>query len=122
MLVAESRVKTDRAGRYLVQLFRHLSAKARTNPELHAHVECSDDRGEVGFEWGRCTVRVDRDALAMRAEARDEEALRRIEHVIKVNLERFGRGDLNVNWMTTAGERTGACTPDERDGGHAHDR
>ena len=57
MLVAEAKVETERSSRYLVQLCRHVDAVARAQPQMQAHVEWSDDRGVISFDWGRCMLR-----------------------------------------------------------------
>jgi hypothetical protein len=99
LLIAEARVETERSSRYLIQLCRHVNKAARARPQMQAHVEWSDDRGVISFGWGRCTLRADPGVLALRAEALDEEGLRRLEHRVADRLERFGRGDqLTVIW------------------------
>jgi hypothetical protein len=104
MLIAEAHVEAERPSRYLVQLCRHVSKAARASPEMQAHVEWSDDRGEISFGWGRCTLRADPGVLTLRAEAPDEEGLRRIEHRIADRLELFGRRDqLTVTWTPPRG-------------------
>jgi hypothetical protein len=69
MLVAEGRVETERASRYLVQLCRHVHLAAQHNHGMQAQVDWSVDRGMISFGWGRCTLRADPAALALRAEA-----------------------------------------------------
>jgi hypothetical protein len=138
MLMAEARVETERSNRYLVQHCRHISAIAQANPQMQAHVECSDDRGVISFGWGRCTLRADPGVLTLPAEAADEENLRRIEQRVADRLERFGRRDrLTVTWtqpqgprgasaQTAGGARGGSTTssasktPRRHEGGDAH--
>jgi hypothetical protein len=99
MLIAEARVETDRPSRYLDQLCRHVNKATRASPGMQAHVEWSDDRGEIRFTWGRCTLRAGPGVLTLRAEAADEESLRRIQQRVADRLERFGRHDrLAVTW------------------------
>lgn len=102
MLFAEARVETERSSRYLVQLCRHVSKIARA--QMPARVEWSDDRGVISLDWGRCALRADPGLLTLRAEARDEESLRRLEQRIADRLERFGQAErLTVNWTPPQG-------------------
>jgi hypothetical protein len=68
MLIAEAKVATERSSRYLVQLCRHVTKVGRARPQMQAHVEWSDDRGVISFDWGRCTLRADQGVLTLRAE------------------------------------------------------
>jgi hypothetical protein len=122
MLIAEASVATERSGRYLVQLCQHLNKVAQRNPQLQAHVKWSDDRGQISFGWGRCTLRADPGVLTLRAEAADEERLHQLEQRIGDRLEQVGRRDrLTVTWTAPQGageqpasRRTGATEADER--------
>jgi hypothetical protein len=122
MLIAEARVVTERSGRYLIQLCQHLDKVAQRNPQLRAHVEWSDDRGQISFGWGRCTLRADPGVLTLRAEAADEEHLHRLQQRVADRLEQVGRRDRpTVTWTPPrdAGEQppsrpTGATQTKER--------
>ena len=122
MLIAEASVVTERSGRSLVQLCQHLSKVGRAHPQLQAHVDWSDDRGQISFDWGRCTLRADPGVLSLRAEAADEEGLHRLQQRIGDRLEQVGRRDrLTVTWTPPrgAGEQppsrpTGATEANER--------
>jgi hypothetical protein len=104
VLIAEGSVATERPSRYLVQLCRHIDLAARANPQMQAHVECSDDRGVISFSWGRCTLRVGPDVLSLRAEAPDEDNLHHLEQRIAERLEQVGRRDrLTVTWTPPQG-------------------
>jgi hypothetical protein len=99
MLIAEARVATERSGRYLVQLCRHLNLVAPTHPQMPARVEWSDDRGLISFGWGRCTLRADPGVLTLRAQAPDEESMHQLERRLADRLEQIGRRDhLTVTW------------------------
>jgi hypothetical protein len=120
MLIAEARVETERSNRHLVQLCRHVSKASQARLPIQAHVEWSDDYGVISFGWGRCTLRADPGVLTLRAEAPDEESLRRLKHGVADRLERFGRTEhLTVTWTPPQGaaEPT-AARRDE--GGHGH--
>src|SRR5918999_2158115 len=93
MVIAEARVEAERSSRYLVQLCRHVSKVGRGHSRMQARVEWSDNRGMISFDWGRCTLRALPGVLMLRAEASDEDALRRIEHRVADRLEQNGRGD-----------------------------
>jgi len=112
MLTAEAQVETERPGRYLVQLCRHVSQMGqhlRQRPRTHVggdappevqHVEWSDTYGIVRLSWGQWTMQTTPDTLTLRAEATDEENLRRIQDLVAARLEIFGRrGQLKVNWQ-----------------------
>jgi hypothetical protein len=123
MLIAEAHVETERSSRYLVQLCRHLDKVGRAHPEIQVHVEWSDDRGVISFDWGRCTLHALPGVLRLRAEAPDEESLRRLEQRVADRLEQVGRRDhLTVTWRLAQGadEQTIETTARRHRGGHAH--
>lgn len=114
MLTSEAHIETDRASRYLLQLGRHADGMGRNlrhRPRTHGgsdappevqHVECSDTHGIVKFGWGQCTMDATQDGLTLRAEAADEEDLRRIQDGIARRLETIGtRDQLKVTWQPT---------------------
>lgn len=92
MIQSTARVDTDRAGRYLAQLCRHFAHKVRA--------EWDDQRGLADFGWGTCAMEATDQALLLRAEAPDAQALDRVEHVVADHAERFGARDgLTVAWQ-----------------------
>jgi hypothetical protein len=112
MLTAEARIDTDRPGRYLAQLCRHagqMGGHMRHRPRTHdggdappevQHVECSDTYGIISLNWGTWTMQASPDTLTVRAEAADEENLRRIQDLVTARLGKFGRRDhLTVIWQ-----------------------
>ncbi|HEX6329455.1 MAG TPA: DUF2218 domain-containing protein [Jiangellaceae bacterium] len=127
MLVADARVATSRASRYLAQLCRHLDLVAQKHPEMHAHVNCSDDCGVISFGTGRCLLRADQEVLALRVEAPDEECLRQLQQRIAGRLEQIGRRDrLTVAWTPNEAPRSSSHRDSEQPRpatteGHAHD-
>jgi hypothetical protein len=118
MLIAEARVETDRPGRYLAQLCRHVEELAQARPrESHERtgargdemvdehsralpqVEWAGAHGIVSFGEGRCILRAEPGVLTLRVEARDEDTLRSAQQRVSDRLERFGRRDgLTVTW------------------------
>jgi hypothetical protein len=120
MLIAEARVPTERSSRYLVQLCRHVHLVAQTRPEMQAHVEWSEDRGVISFDWGRFTLRDDPGMLTLRAEAADEGNLHQLEQRVADRLGQVGRRDrLTVTW--TPPQDAGGASADtaaRRDRGH----
>lgn len=119
MLNAEAPVKTERSSRYLAQLCRHVNKAAQANPQMQAHVEWSDTHGVISLGGGRCTLRADPGVLTLRAEAPDEEGLRRVEDRVADRLERIGRRDhLTVTWAPAQGVAETAAAPHQE--GHAH--
>jgi uncharacterized protein len=99
MLIAHARVETERPGRYLAQLCRHVEEVAQARPHMPARVEWSQEQGVIDFGSGRCTVHAAAGVLTLRIEAPDEETLRLVQHRITDRLERFGRRErLAVPW------------------------
>jgi hypothetical protein len=126
MLVAEVKVETERSSRYLVQLCRHVDAVARAQPQMQAHVEWSDDRGVISFDWGRCTLRAVPGVLTLHVEAADEESLHELEQRVGSRLQQIGRRDhLTVTWTLPEGvDEETPEPPARRHSGHersAHD-
>jgi hypothetical protein len=73
MLIAEARVETERASRYLLQFCQHVNKAGQPRPQLRAYAEWSDDRGVISFGWGRCTLRALPGVLTLRTEAPDQD-------------------------------------------------
>jgi hypothetical protein len=87
MPIAVARVETERSSRYLVQLRQHPDKVGRAHPQLQAHVEWFDDRGQISFDWGRYTLRALPGVLTLRAEARDAGTLHQLQPRIADRLE-----------------------------------
>ncbi|MFX0577775.1 DUF2218 domain-containing protein [Nocardia nepalensis] len=133
MLTADTRIDTDRAGRYLTQLCRHAAAMGgghashphhpRTHPDIRIRAEWSSGEGSITFApWGRCALTADDSALTVHIEAADTSGLRRIEDIITNNLDRFShRNPLRVNWTRSQSpdSATLAATRDENAAEHA---
>ncbi|MGP4048207.1 DUF2218 domain-containing protein [Streptomyces sp. 2A115] len=132
MPIAEARVETERASRYLVQLCRHAQQMRRrhfrprahagggthTPPEVH-HVEWSDTHGTVRLSLGQWTLRATPDALVLRADAANEEDLRRMRSLVAARVEKIGRrDDLTVVWQRTEAPSAHSGTDDRTDGPH----
>ncbi len=110
MPTTEARIPTERASRYLVQLCRHANQMGRhriTRPPAHAGhsmpagvtAEWSDTAGTISAGGASCILRATPDALLLRAEAADEDSLRRLREMITRNLTRFSRREpLTVAW------------------------
>jgi hypothetical protein len=116
MLTAQTRITTDRASRYLVQLCRHVTAIASgthpfihrmpTVPDAQIRAEWCSTRGTITFTpWGRCTLVADADTLTVRIEAEDADRLRQIQDILTDQLGRFDHPDTPaITWLPT-------CTP-----------
>lgn len=111
MTIAEARIPTVRASRYLDQLCRHLSQMAQTRhqppirhgggdkPPKIEHIDYSDTYGTIRFAQGLCTLRATSDELMLRLEADDEDTLQRLQNGIAGRIEKIGRRDgLAVTW------------------------
>jgi hypothetical protein len=112
MPVAEARVQTPDASRYLIRLCQH-AGKMRSRlghqprrhsgdgapPEIRA-AEWSDSRGVLALSLGRCTLHAADGMLTIRAEASSAEDLEQIQQLITRRLESFGRRErLTVTWQ-----------------------
>jgi hypothetical protein len=103
---AQTRIPTDRAGRYLVQLCQHLnqiSGHARHGagggPPPIRHVEWSDSHGVIEFASGQCTLDATGDALTIDLAAADTDELREMQQTLAARLKTIGRRDnLVVTW------------------------
>jgi hypothetical protein len=116
MLTTEARVETEHPTRFLVQLCRHAQQvhRLRHSPPGHnggdaqpppqvQQAEWSQTRGLISFGWGQCTMRATPGMLTLRAEAADEQSLRRVQDLVARNIERFGRREhLTVDWGPAA--------------------
>jgi hypothetical protein len=114
VLTAQTRITTDRAGRYLVQLCQHLnqiSGHARHRGASHGgashggarpqirHVEWSDSHGVIEFASGQCTLDATGDALTIDLAAADTDELREMQQTLAARLKTIGRRDnLVVTW------------------------
>ena len=110
MPTAETRVLTDRASRYLVQLCEHLNElrrhaesapphQAGARPPSVQRVEYSDTHGVITFPTAECTANATDDALTIRVSADDDATLARMQGMFAARLETIGRRDgLTVTW------------------------
>lgn len=111
MLAEETRVATQRASRYLVQLCEHLdqlTGRSRSHAFARRHgggapailnVEWSAERGVVRFERATFILASAPDALMLRVEAEDVESLERIKRALSKRIEAIGRRDgLAISW------------------------
>lgn len=126
MPTAEAEVRTGRASRYLVQLCRHLGQMGGMGHRPTAHhggqeplavrrADWSESSGTVRFAQGTCTLQASADALTLRVEADDEDALRRIQEGITRRLGMIGRR-VALQWrQSTSPARDGdQVRPDPR--------
>jgi hypothetical protein len=119
MPTAEADIRTEHAARYLARLCGHAAkmgpaghrlghrrlshARGDEPPEVR-QVDFADTEGTVTLNWGQWTMRALPGLLAVRAEAADEESLRRIKDLLTARLQKFGRREqLTVNWQDGRG-------------------
>jgi uncharacterized protein len=89
---SEARMATNLPRRYLTQLCKHF--------EHRLEVSYAEDDGRITFPAGICTLKAEPEALVMRVEAADEEALHQVEGVVARHLERFAfREPPVINWQ-----------------------
>ena len=119
MFTAEADIQTEYDARYLARLCGHAGKMGTAGPRLghrprsHARggappeirqVECSETEGTVSLDCGQWTMRASPGLLAVRAEAADQENLRRIQDLLTARLQKFGRQErLTVNWQDGRG-------------------
>jgi hypothetical protein len=132
MPTAEARLATERASRYLVQLCRHLGQMKGMShrplighgdgrmPPVVQHVDYTDTRGTVRFADGQWNLEATENALVLRVEADNEEALQRLQTGIAARVEKIGRRDgLQVHWQQMKPDTTPSPVPtDGNDGAH----
>jgi hypothetical protein len=119
MLTAEADIRTEHAATYLARLCGHAGkmgtagrrlghrrpshARGDAAPEVR-RVECSGTEGTVSLDWGQWTMRAFPGRLTVRAEAADQESLRRIQDLLTARLQQFGRREhLTVTWQDLGG-------------------
>ena len=106
---ARTEVSTERAGRYLVQLCKHLTqishhglhdaAPGISGPPQMRHVEWTDDHGVIEFTSGRCTLDVQDQSLIITITADGADDLQRMQQLFATRLETIGgRDNLTVHW------------------------
>jgi hypothetical protein len=131
MPAAEADIATGHAASYLTRLCGHAAKMSQAShrprhrraahgrgdgpPEVR-HVERAGTEATVTLNWGQWSMRALPGRLAVRAEAADEQDLRRIQDLLTTRLETFGRREhLTVTWQTAAGgERTAADQEDHQ--------
>ena len=111
MLTAEARLETAQAKRHLAQLCRHaghmLEGPLHRDPTGDAehrsglrNLEWCDSYAVLSVDRGRCSLQATPETLALRVEAADEEALRRLQDLVSRRLEAIGSRDrLQVTWQ-----------------------
>ena len=119
MLTAEADIRTEHAATYLARLCGHAGkmgtagrrpghrrlshARGGVAPEVR-RVECSGTEGTVSLDWGQWTMQAFPGRLTVRAEAADQESLRRIQDLLTSRLQKFGRREhLTVAWQDLGG-------------------
>ena len=70
--VCEANVETERSRWGLVPPCHRVGKAGRVHPGLQAHVECSNDRGVISFDWRRCMLRAVPVVMALRTEDPDD--------------------------------------------------
>jgi len=119
MLTAQADIRTEHAATYLARLCGHAGkmgtagrrlghrrpshARGDAAPEVR-RVECSGTEGTVSLDWGQWTMQAFPGQLTVRAEAADQESLRRIQDLLTSRLQKFGRREhLTVEWQDRRG-------------------
>jgi uncharacterized protein len=91
-LISTAEIKTDNAGKYLVQLAKHWSHRF---PDL----TWNDTRAEIPFPTGNCVFTSKENILTIVLTVSDEDAASRLENVVAEHLKRFAfREFLDIVW------------------------
>jgi hypothetical protein len=129
MPTADADIPTDRAASYLTRLCDHAAKMGQAGhrprhrraahgrgdgpPEIR-RVERGEAEATVTLNWGQWTIRARPGLLTVRAEAADEENLRRIQDLLTTRLENFGRREhLTVTWRTLPAEDRATAGPED---------
>lgn len=111
---AHAHVTTPNAAAYLARLSGHLTRMSTRRrfpghrPRRHAdsgpppavlHTEQSHDTATITISWGTLRLHAASDRLTIRAEARSDQDLRRIQDMATTRLLTFGRREhLDIRW------------------------
>ncbi|NUP02353.1 MAG: DUF2218 domain-containing protein [Nonomuraea sp.] len=102
MPIAEARVRTERASRYLTQLCEHatkMGHRSHLGSRTPVTADWSETEGTITLDGGTCALRATPHELTLRIEAADEDRLSRIRTLLTANVTRMGRRDnLAVSW------------------------
>jgi hypothetical protein len=91
MYIAETRVNSEKASRYLVQLCKHFAHKTPA--------EYDETQGRVDFQPGLCLMSAADNELVVRCEAGTEPALARVKSIVEDHLVRFAwREKIGLSW------------------------
>lgn len=91
MMIAECRVETASASKYIAQLCKHFAHKIT--------VEYDATKGRADFPWGVCRMSAEDGVLALRCEGQDDTGLGRVKAVVEDHLVRFAwREKPSLNW------------------------
>ena len=91
MLKTETRIRTDKAGRYLAQLCKHFAHKAEA--------DWSATEGKVDFGFGECRMRAEDGCLYVSCASETAPGLGRVKFVLTDHIVRFGwKEKLVVDW------------------------
>jgi hypothetical protein len=134
MPISQAHIATDRAARFLTQFCKHAAAMGSPRAHRfrmparpagrhgHGHVEVTaqwaESTGTVVFDpWGRAELEAGPDLLAIRLDAADPDAMARMQQIVGDDLDRFGRGQLRIQWQpadpdTDSAASTGPVEPE----------
>ncbi|HTW26657.1 MAG TPA: DUF2218 domain-containing protein [Acetobacteraceae bacterium] len=90
-LAAEARIAIATPRRYLAQLCKHFQHRLPVTLE--------EDRGDIAFPAGTCTLAAEDETLVLRVTAADAAALAQVEDVVARHLLRFAfRDPPDIRW------------------------
>ncbi|WP_028465896.1 DUF2218 domain-containing protein [Nisaea denitrificans] len=97
---AHATVRSEKAGRYLVQLCKHFAHKI---PATWEETDGKDTTGHADFGIGTCDMTARDGALLLACNAPDEDGLGKVKYVLEDHIVRFGwKEELKVDWQDGA--------------------
>lgn len=88
---AHATIRSDKAGRYLIQLCKHFAHKIPATWE--------DGKGHADFGFGTCDMTATDDSLHLECSAPETEGLGRVKYIVEDHIVRFGwKEEISVAW------------------------
>jgi len=97
---AHATVRSEKAGRYLVQLCKHFAHKI---PATWDETEGEDTKGHADFGIGTCDMTAKDGVLLLACNAPDAERLGKVKDVLESHIVRFAwKEEPKVEWQDAA--------------------
>lgn len=96
MFITKGSVKTDKAGKYLVQLCKHFAHKVE--------VDLREASADVAFPMGPCTITATEDELIFEGQAESDIGLEKMKGVIIIHLDKFAWREVPIEYRWEDGK------------------